>query len=303
MAVTVPRRRTKNPDGRMPLREHLVELRRRVLVSVVAIVLGAAGGWFLYDPVVQHLQQPLLDIAREKNRDATLNFGDVMGSLNLKIKLSVYLGILVSSPVWLYQIWGFVTPGLTRKERRYGIGFVAAAVPLFCGGVALAWFWLPRAVVVLTEFTPQGASNYIDAQGYYAFVTRLMFAFGLSFVVPLLLVALNFVGLLSGARMGGHWRIAIFACFLFAAIVSPSPDPGGMLAMAAPMIILYVLAVGIALWNDRRRRRRIEDDPIFGLDDDESSPLTSQVAPVGRSGSVEAPTPLDDPADDPYEGT
>ena len=275
----------------MALREHLAELRRRFVISAIAILLGAAVGWYLYTPVIEHLKEPLDRIAAEHHRTATLNYGEIMGAFNIKIKLSIYLGIVVASPVWLYQVWAFIMPGLTRKERGYGLGFVAAAVPLFGGGVALAWFWLPRAVEVLTHFAPEGTSNIIDAEAYISFATRLMLAFGIAFVIPLLLVMLNFIGVLSGARMGRAWRIAVFAIFLFAAVVSPSPEPGGMVAMAIPMVLLYVIAVGVSLLNDRRRRRNRESDEIFGLADDESSPLT-RADPV-----VDGAEPLDVPGD------
>ena len=198
-----------------------------------------------------------------------------MSSFNIKIKISTYLGVIVASPVWLYQIWAFITPGLTRKERGYSIGFVAAAVPLFLSGIALAWVVLPNAVKLLTEFTPEDASNIVDAQDYITFATRLILAFGLAFVAPLFLVALNFVGILSGKALGRQWRVAIFLVFLFCAIASPSPDAGSLLAMALPMSALYALAVGVCLLNDRRRARKHGDDPIFGLDDDASSPLES----------------------------
>lgn len=257
----------------MALREHLAELRRRLIFSGLAVLLGGVIGWYLYTPVIQHLQEPLDRIAAEQGRTASLNYGEIMGAFNIKIKLSIYLGLIVASPVWLYQVWAFIMPGLTRRERGYGLGFVAAAVPLFTGGVALAWFWLPRAVEVLTHFAPEGSSNIVDAEAYISFATRLMLAFGIAFVIPLLLVMLNVIGVLSGARMGRAWRIAVFVIFLFAAVVSPSPEPGGMIAMAVPMVLLYVVAVGVSLFNDRRRRRRREDDDVFGLADDEASPL------------------------------
>jgi sec-independent protein translocase protein TatC len=294
MAVTTARRRPKNPEGRMPLRSHLAELRRRLLICALAIGLGAVAGWFLYDPVLQHLREPFDRINAEAGRDAAINFGDVMGSLNLKIKLSVYIGLVAASPVWLFQIWGFITPGLTRKERRYGLGFVAAGVPLFLGGVTVAWLWIPRAVEVLTEFTPVGAKNFVDAGQYFSFVTRLILAFGIAFVLPLLLVVLNFAGLVTGAAMGKQWRIAVFIAFLFAAVMSPSPDPGGMLAMAVPMTVLYALAVGVSLLNDRRRRRR-DEAALAALGDDEAAPLDS-AEPVGPAGDFAPPSRLDDDA-------
>ncbi|MFI7589102.1 twin-arginine translocase subunit TatC [Spongisporangium articulatum] len=297
MAVTVPRRKPKNPEGRMPLRAHLQELRRRLTISLLAITLGAVLGWYLGDQVLNYLIEPLKEIAKERGNNSTsINSGDVLGFLNLKIKLAFYLGLIVASPVWLYQMWAFVVPGLTKREKRYGLGFTFTGALLFCSGIYLGWIWLPRAVILLTEFTPEGGTNYLDAQSYFAFVTRLMLAFGLAFVVPLFLVALNFVGVLPGAVMIKHWRISVFLVFLFAAIVSPSPDPGGMLALALPMIGLYLAAAGIGLLNDRRRRRAMADHEIFDLGDEESSPLArSDFEP----GSGERFTPDDDSGFDP----
>src|SRR4249920_2367536 len=177
MALLTARRHSKDPEGRMPLRAHLAELRSRLIKSGLAIAVGAVAGWFLYDPLLRTLIEPLREIARERDQLITINFAEVASSFNLQLKLSVYLGIVVASPVWLYQLWAFVVPGLTRREKRYSMAFVGAAVPLFLAGVGLAWVVLPNAVRFLTGFTPQGATNLITADGYLTFVTRMMLAF------------------------------------------------------------------------------------------------------------------------------
>jgi sec-independent protein translocase protein TatC len=277
----------------MPLGEHFRELRRRVVVATLAIAVGAVVGWFLYQPFYEALQDPINEVAREKGVQAQINFPSMTSAFNLHVKLAAYIGIVLASPVWLYQIWAFITPGLTRRERRTSIGFVSAAVPMFLGGIALAWLILPNAVRILIDFTPDGGSNIISADDYFAFTTRLCFAFGIAFVVPLLLIALNMVGILSGAALGRQWRISVFLVFLFTAIASPSPDAGTLLLMAIPLVGLYVLTVGICLLNDRRRARRRNDDPVFGLGDDESSPLDDAGSGVGASGPIERPTELD----------
>ena len=258
----------------MPLREHLLELRSRLVRAGIAIILGAVAGWFLYPPVFDALMRPLYEIAREHpDRFVKVNFGQVASPFNLRLRLSFYLGFLVSSPIWLYQLWAFIVPGLTKREKRYSVSFVAAAVPLLLAGIGVAWLVLPNAVKFLTEFTPSGASNIIVADDYLTFVLRIMMAFGIAFVTPLLLVALNMAGLLSAVALAKAWRVAVFLCFLFAAIASPTPDAGSMLALAFPMVALYMLAVGIAWFNDRRRGRRARE--AFGdLADDEASPLT-----------------------------
>ena len=284
MAVTTPRRREKDPDGRMPLREHLRELRSRLIRCAIAITLGAVAGWFLYDPLITALKAPLDHVAAQRGVLVDINYGEIASPFNLKLKISFLLGVAVASPVWLYQLWAFIVPGLTKREKRYALGFVAAAVPLFASGLGLAWMVLPNAIVFFAEFVPAKSTQLIDADRYLTFVTQIFLAFGIAFVVPLLLVALNMVGVLSGRSLANAWRIAVFLVFLFAAIASPSPDAGSMIALAVPMVGLYLIAVGIALLNDRRRRR---NDPFAGLDDDEASSLDDPAQP------------LDDPDDDP----
>src|SRR3954447_6937150 len=276
------RRRPRDPDGRMPLREHLRELRNRLLKAGLAIVIGAVGGWFLYNPLFEALIRPLNEIAaHHPGRFVTVSFGQVASPFNLQLKLSFYIGFVVSSPIWLYQLWAFIVPGLNRREKRYALSFVAAAVPLFLAGLWLAWLVLPNAIRFLTEFTPQGASNIIIADDYLTFVLRIMLAFGFAFVTPLLLVALNMAGVVSAVALAKAWRVAVFLCFLFAAVASPTPDAGSMLALAFPMVGLYMLAVGIAWFNDRRRRRRSGDglgDVPSDLPDDEASTLPEDKA-------------------------
>lgn len=273
MAVTRSRRRKRDPEGRMPLQEHLRELRSRFLKAALAVCLGAVGGWFLYPELIDALKEPLDRLAREHDTLANLNFGQVASPFNLKIKISVYLGIALAGPVWLYQLWAFIVPGLTKREKKYALAFVAAATPLFCAGLLLAWVVLPNAIDFFAEFTPAGSANLISADEYLTFVTQIFLAFGIAFVVPLLLIALNMIGVVSAATLARGWRIAVFLTFLFAAIASPSPDAGSMLALAFPMTGLYALAVGVCWLNDRRRHRQDLVTGFAGLDDDEASPL------------------------------
>lgn len=280
----------------MPLQEHLRELRSRFIKSALAVALGAVAGWFLYPGLISALKDPLDAVAREHHTLANLNYAQVASPFNLQIKISIYLGFAIASPVWLYQLWAFIVPGLTKREKRYALAFVAAAVPLFAGGLALAWLVLPNAIEFFAEFTPANSANLISADEYLTFVTQIFLAFGIAFVVPLLLVALNFVGVLSSAALARHWRIAVFLTFLFAAVASPSPDAGSMLALAFPMTGLYAVAVGICWLNDRRRRRRELATGFAGLDDDEASPL--DLTP----GPVDDPGPADRPGADPSGG-
>lgn len=236
----------------MPLREHLLELRKRLFLAALGVVVGAAVGWFLYDPVFEALQQPLIDVAAERGDLVALNFAGVATSFDMKIKVSFFLGVLLSSPWWTYQLWAFVTPGLTRRERLYAVSFVAVAVPLFLAGGLLAWWMLPHAVALLTGFTPTGATNLIDAQTYLGFVMRLVLAFGLGFLVPVVMVGLNFAGLVSGRTWVSGWRWAVLLAFVFAAVMTPTPDAITMIVVALPICALYFGAVAVSILHDRR---------------------------------------------------
>jgi sec-independent protein translocase protein TatC len=296
VAVTkpsMPRRRPKNPEGRMSLREHLAELRRRVVWAVVAMVIGTIGGWFLYGTVMEHVIMGPLQDASEGGQKVTLTYTAIADAFNIKVKVAVYIGLVISSPVWLYQIWAFITPGLTKKERRTSLWFVAFAVPLFLSGVWVAILVLPKAIAFGAEFALEGSLNQPQAGTVITFAGRLIIALGVAFLLPLFLVGLNMMGLVSGKVMGKHWRIAVFFAFLFAAIVSPSPDAVQMIIMALPLVGLYAASVFISLWFDRRRAKKRGEDPIFGLDDDESSPLTSDGDGISDSSPIDAPERLD----------
>jgi len=255
----------------MPLREHLDELRRRLFRAAIGIVLGAVAGWFLWkDYILPALISPLKQFAAD---GGGLNYDSVIQPIEIQVKGALWVGLIVSSPIWIYQFWAFITPGLTRKERRYAGGFVAAAVPLFLGGVLLAWSVLPTTMHFVAEFSSEGAKNLIAASNYLSFVMRLLLAFGIAFLLPVVLVALNFVGLVSGAAILKQWRIVVFLCFVFAAVFTPTPDALTMIVMAAPLILLFFVAIGISLVNDRRRKRRSAELDYSSLDDDAASPL------------------------------
>jgi sec-independent protein translocase protein TatC len=276
MAVdaTRPRRlRRGDPEGRMALREHLHELRRRLTRSAIAIAIGGVIGWFLSDRVYTALLSPIVDAQRANNVPTTINFADPMSAFNQRLQICVIIGIVLASPVWLYQFWAFITPGLTRKERRYSFGFGGAALPLFLGGGTLAWYVLPKALQFLNSFVPTGGSNFITASVYFSFVTRIILAFGLAFVIPVVLVALNMAHLVSGRTMLNQWRITVFLCFLFAAVATPTPEVTSMLLLAGAMCVLFAIAISVCLLLDRRRARRSPEPDYESLADDEASAL------------------------------
>jgi sec-independent protein translocase protein TatC len=218
------RRRKKNDEGRMALREHLAELRRRVIIAAVAVMFGAVGGWFLAQPVMQSFIIEPMEEASTHGQDVIFTYRQIADAFSLQVKVAVYIGFVISSPVWIYQFWAFITPGLTRKERRYSLWFVAFAVPLFLAGVVLAIFIFPKAIAFGAEFALEGSENQPDAGTVITFAARLVIALGTAFLMPLFLVGLNLMGILSGKALGKQWRMAVFISFLFAAIVSPSPD-------------------------------------------------------------------------------
>ena len=253
-------------DGRMSLREHLLEARNRLFLAGLGILVGTVVGWFLYEPVFELLQQPILDVAAEKGRTVALNFAGVASAIDMQVKIAVWLGLIVSSPWWLYQVWAFVVPGLTRREKLYTLGFLGSAVPLFLAGACLAWWVLPRAVVLLVEFVPDQALNIQDAQAYLSFVAQIILAFGLVFLLPVFMVAFNMVGIVRARTYLRGWRWAVVLACVFSAVMTPTPDVVTMLAMTLPIIVLYFAAVGVAALHDRRRdRRRAAQEQEDGL--------------------------------------
>lgn len=248
----------------MPLMAHLRELRHRFFVAVGAISIATVGGWFLYPWAFDILQNPVREAAASGTSATVvgLNFSGVATSFDMQLKVSLFIGIIVACPVWLYQLWGFVTPGLTRSERKYAMSYLAAAIPLFLGGVYFGWVVMPSAVRVLSDFVPDGAYNLIDVNSYFTFVISIVLTCGVVFILPVVMVGLNFAGLVTGRRWLAGWRWAVFLAFLFAAIASPSGDALTMTVLAVPMVALFFLAVGVSVLHDRRRRRRSEREAL-----------------------------------------
>jgi sec-independent protein translocase protein TatC len=250
------RGRKSNPEGRMALKEHLREARNRLFKSALAVLAATVAGFFLYEPVLEALGAPIAAINEQEGRTASLNFDTAASPFDLLIQVSIFLGVVISSPVWLYQLWAFITPGLKTKERRTALGFIAVAVPLFLTGIYLAWLILPNAVRVLTDFTPDQFSNLISVTVYFAFVLRLLLAFGIAFLLPVILFGLNLVGIVSGRQILKAWRITVFLVCLFAAMAAPGGDALSMFYLAVPLLLLFFVAIGLCLLNDRRRARR-----------------------------------------------
>ncbi len=240
----------------MSLAQHLVELRKRIVRSAMAILVGTVIGWFFTDLVWAALEQPVQEIAEAFDRDAKIIFPTITSAFDLRLQLAFYLGLLLSSPIWLYQLFAYIVPGLTRRERRYAFAFVGVSVPLFTAGAVLGWWVLPNMVRVMTSFVPEGSSSYLDATFYFQFVLKLMLAMAFSFVVPVLLVVLNFAGVISAASIIRSWRVAVVVILIFTGIATPSADIVSMVLLAVPMMVLYMVAAFIAWIHDRRAAKR-----------------------------------------------
>nr|WP_238362894.1 twin-arginine translocase subunit TatC [Actinopolymorpha pittospori] len=250
-----------DPEGRMALVEHLRELRSRLFKAVGAMVIGGILGWIFYSQLFDLLKHPLDDAIANLNAkralDAKLTFNNVAGPLMMQLKVSLIAGLVLSSPVWLYQLWAFIVPGLHRNERKWTMVFMGSAAPLFIGGILVGYLALPKGLNVLIDFTPIGVANYASVDVYLSFVLRLLLVFGVAFEIPVFVVLLNLVGILSVARLSRMRAWIIFGIFVFAAIATPSTDPITMLLLAAPMTVLFLLSELIARFTERRRRARL----------------------------------------------
>jgi len=289
-------RQEKDPEGRMPLAEHLRELRNRLAKAMLAIVAVTVVAAFFYNDIINFFTKPVLDsvgcprtfaeLAKQPkgHQCAQITINGLLAPFTLALKVSLMAGVVLASPVWLYQLWAFVAPGLHRNEKKYAYAFVGTGVPLFLGGAFFAYKVLPTTAKVLMDFTPDDVNNLLPLDDLLDLVTRMVIVFGLSFELPLLLVMLNLTGVLTGKRMVGWWRGMIIGITVFAAIATPSTDPLTMLALAGPIWILYFGAVAFSLLNDRRKRRREALQPA----DDEASELDLTPEDIGEIETVSA---------------
>ena len=252
----------QNPEGKMSLSGHLKELRNRLFCSAIFLFAGSIAGWFMFDAVFAELQRPIVALAEQPGSNATINFPTVVSAFDVRLQVSIFLGVLMSSPVWLFNIWSFITPGLKKKERKYTIWFVVVAVPLFLAGTALAWSSLPTFVQVLVGFTPEGSANVINASEYILFTIRILLVFGIAFVLPVVLVLLNFAGVITAQNILKSWRMAIFVSAVVGAIATPAAEPTAMFLLMVPLLILYFVAAGVATLHDKRLARKSESIDI-----------------------------------------
>jgi sec-independent protein translocase protein TatC len=267
--------RQQNPEGRMPLMDHIRELRNRIVKALIALAAGMVIGLVFFHPVWSFITRPYCRAVGGCDTSSlghTLAVTSPLDGFYLHIKVAFVVGVIVTSPVWLYQIWAFVAPGLYAREKRWTYIFLGTAVPLFLAGITLCYWSLGRSMHYLLGLTPATVGNYIQVDAYMSFVMAMMLAFGLAFEVPLLIIMLNMAGILTHERFRKWRRVMIFGVFLIAGMANPSPDPITMLILGGGCVVLIEVAEFI-VWRHDRRKARLHPDPYAGLADDELSPL------------------------------
>jgi sec-independent protein translocase protein TatC len=313
------RRREKRPsnfqraaDGSMTLLDHLRELRMRLFRASIAILIATIAAWWLAVPVLHFIQAPYCNLMQSKAIEASathvLPVGwkcpfvqlGVTDVLVLKLKIALWIGLVLAGPVWLYQLWAFVAPGLHRNERRWAYLFGGLAAPLFAVGAYLSFLVVSEGLIFLLSVTDDSINTTLEITRYVDFVTGMMLVFGLAFEFPLGVMLANIAGIVTGKRLLKWWRFAVLITFVFAAIATPTADPFGMSALALALSALYFGSVGFAMFNDRRRGRNrpayadIGDDETSSLDDYDVEPVEA-AGPIDGYDPVDAPTPVGTP--------
>jgi sec-independent protein translocase protein TatC len=288
--------RQANPEGRMSVLDHLRELRRRLIIVFLIVAAGAVIGWLTYNRVIDVLKDPYCNVpythrfAATSQSDCALQFRDPLSGLTIRLKVSFMTGAVLTAPFWLYQIWGFVTPGLRKNERRWTIVFITASTVLFAAGMALAYVTLSKSLSVLITSAGDGVKANLDVASYISFVMLMLVIFGASFELPLLIVLLNAARVLPYSLLKKSQRIAIFLIFVFAAVATPSTDPFTMIGMAIPMCLLFELSVLWAYIHDKRRDKRLQAEAESQLPDDVASDVNPIPEPVtAKAGATDDP--------------
>lgn len=275
------RRQKHDAEASMPLVEHLKELRNRIGKGAGGLLALTVVGWFFYTPIFNYLDKPYLKVARERKAEhaegsASIAYSTIVSPFTVHFHVALFFGAIVSSPIWLYQLWAFVAPGLKRTEKKYAYGFLGTAIPLFLIGAALALYIMPITVGALINLAPKNAQILTSADNVIDFAVRISLAFGIMFVIPVVLFAMNLLGVVSGKSLAKTWRVAVFVIFVAAAIASPSPDPLTMLLLAVPVALLYLGATGLAIVHDRRKAKLSTEPDYSQFADDESTPVDEQ---------------------------
>ncbi|HET7277144.1 MAG TPA: twin-arginine translocase subunit TatC [Dermatophilaceae bacterium] len=269
------RGKPQNPvgdDGRMALADHFRELRARLLRAITVLIVAIIVALVFYDQIFEFVTSPYRDALAVQNPDvkSRLISSDIGGPLMLQLKLCTFAAIGATSPYWLWQIWAFILPGLSPRERKWSWLFIAVAGPLFLAGMALGFYVMPKGLAVLIAFTQTQVENLVDVGRLIGFMTQMLLVFGLAFEIPLFVVMLNLVGVLPGRVLVRYRPWIVLGTFVFAAVATPSTDPISMCFLAVPMLVLFGISEVITRAIDRIRARRAEAQ---GIPLDEASPL------------------------------
>jgi sec-independent protein translocase protein TatC len=292
-----PRRPERDAAATMTLIGHLRELRNRVGIALLFVLIATAVAFWWYEHGLgDFIRAPYCNLPSDlrftdDNGTCGLLVTNVFGGALIRLKISFIAGIVLAAPFWLYQLWAFITPGLKKNEKRYGISFVSVSTLLFALGAALAYISLAAGLRLLLGLAGDGVVVALTAEDYIGFVISLLLAFGVSFELPLIAVVLNLIGVLSHAALSKARRWIYFLTIVFAAFITPTQDPFTMLLMAGPMCVLFEIAIQIARFVDKRRAKREAAVGFADLDDDEASPLVAEPSPLDTT-----PSPLDEPA-------
>ncbi len=256
----------------MTLGEHFREFRRRLVIAAGSVLMASIVAGFFYDEVFDFLSAPFNQYKVDNPQSTiSLNFGDATAALSNLISLSIFVGVIAASPILLWQLWAFIVPGLTRKEKRISLAFLATTIPLFLAGCYLAYLILPQSLAILYGFSPSGTSNIQQVAMYFSFVTRFILVFGIGFLFPVVLVGLNTIGAMPASRLIKGWRVAIVLIFIFAAVATPTADPFTMFVFAAPLTLLYFAAWFVCRILDKRKEKARPE--WLDVDDTEASQL------------------------------
>lgn len=262
----------------MSLGEHFRELRNRLTISVLAVAVLSIVGWYWYEPIIDFISAPVDRLSAERGDDlVSLNFKSLTEPFAMRLKVAIFIGIFLASPIWLWQFWAFLLPGLTKREKKVSLAYFFAAVPLFLAGAAMAAWSFPRLYAILLSFTPDGFANLQSAADYLNVILYFCLAFAVAFLLPVVLVGANQLGLLPARQMLRAWRIVLFLILVFSAFMTPDPSAFTMIIMAMPIFALYWGAVAVSFLMERRRRKkghRTASERYAGLSPDEATPLS-----------------------------